>query len=60
MLYSNRLWCSVEITELQAEIRSLAQAQIETTAILEEQEMQLAKERQTTEAWKHKYKVHRY
>lgn len=45
------------LIEFQEEIRSLAAAQIETTAILEEQEVQLARERQSTEAWKRKYKV---
>lgn len=46
-----------QISELQEEIKGLAQAQVDTTVLLQEQEEELARERKTANEWKRKYKV---
>ena len=46
-----------QMAGLQAELRSLAEAHLDTSTILTQQEQQLARERQQQQNWKRKFKV---
>ena len=46
-----------QISSLQGEIRTLAQSQMDTSVMLQDQEEQLTRERQGVDQWKRKYQV---